>query len=224
MYREQLMNGSAMEDHTLCLTFDDGPGPHTLRIAEYLRSQNIQATFFTTGEFASSLPDIPERVQSLGHLIGNHTYDHRDLPSLLAAGGDVSGQITRTDQLIRNWVDGPTVYFRPPYGGWNENVAHALNASEAASSGHVGPIHWDIEGDWWFWQNNPNLLACMARYLEGVGAKGRGIVLFHDYSFDSEVARSANQTFDLVRLLVPVLLDQEFRFLRLDEVQGMVAE
>jgi len=221
MYQEQVISGSLMEDRTLCLTFDDGPGPHTLEIAEYLTNQGIFATFFMAGKFASSLPDIPARVRDLGHLIGNHTYDHPDLIGLLSGGGDVASQITRTDLVIGNCVDGSTTYFRPPYGRWNVDVASVLNANPAASFGHVGPIHWDIENDWWFWQQHLSPRDCMENYMQQLSTKGRGIVLMHDNSADSCDQRDANRTLDLARLLVPVLRGQGFRFLRLDAIPGI---
>jgi peptidoglycan/xylan/chitin deacetylase (PgdA/CDA1 family) len=232
MYDNQLIDGSSLPDMTLCLTFDDGPGetngsgpgPRTLEIAQYLCDQSVPATFFMAGKFASDLPGILSQVESLGHLIGNHTYDHPNLVEYAAAGGNVVSQITRTDGLIRNWIDAPVVCFRPPYGSWNANVATYLNADMTAALSHVGPIGWDIDGgDWASWQNGEDPLMCSTRYLQAIETHEghRGIVLMHDCTSDMEVVKRANRTFELLQILIPALKQRNYKFVRLDSVPGI---
>jgi len=233
-YQDVPINGTSLPEMTLCLTFDDGPGethtpgpgPRTLELAQYLKDQNVPATFFMVGKFASDLPEILSQVKSLGHLIGNHSYDHPNLIEYSQSGGDVVSQITRTDGLIRHWIDAPAVFVRPPYGGgaWSPQIASALNANLTASLSHFGPIGWDINGeDFACWLHNGTPEECAADYIQMIEAERRGIVLLHDCTADMEVVKRANRTFELVQLLIPQLKDRGYQFVRLDAVPDIAA-
>jgi peptidoglycan/xylan/chitin deacetylase (PgdA/CDA1 family) len=230
MYRDGAIDGSGMRDHTLCLTFDDGPGetsgpgpgPRTLALAQYLQTQRIPATFFMVGKYASDLPGLMPQVESLGHLIANHTYDHPNLPQLRDAGGDAVCQVMRTDGLIRNWIDHPVVFVRPPYGAWDSGIAAELNANLTASLSHVGPVGWDIDGgDWACWKDGRSVSDCVAGYIAEIEAHRRGIVLMHDCTADQDFVKVANRTLELVQLLIPALRQRGYSFVRLDDVPGI---
>jgi peptidoglycan/xylan/chitin deacetylase (PgdA/CDA1 family) len=158
MYGMNSIFGTSLPPMTLCLTFDDGPGkttglgpgPHTLEFAEYLSAQGVPETFFMVGKHAEQFSSLLPQIRDLGHLVANHSYDHPQLVELLAGGGAVIDQVARTDAVLRNSIDGSTIYFRAPYGAWSNDVALALNNNLAVAMGHVGPVRWDIDGGDWF--------------------------------------------------------------------------
>ena len=90
MFATEPITGAALPDGSLVLTYDDGPGPNTLPVAEYLSGMGIEATFFIVGEFAEKRPDVLARVRALGHRLGNHTWTHdtSGLTGQLERGGD----------------------------------------------------------------------------------------------------------------------------------------
>lgn len=93
----------------LCLTFDDGPSPHsTPQILDILEANNIRGLFFCSGQEAEKYPALISLISSKGHIIGNHGYSHLD------------GYITNTQVYIRNFSKGakftPGNIIRPPYG------------------------------------------------------------------------------------------------------------
>lgn len=230
MYADTDFTGASLPPGTICLTFDDGPGetdgngigPRTLELSQYLSDESIPATFFMVGKFASELPDVLPAVESHGHLIANHTYDHPNLVQYQALGGDLAAQVTRTDALIRNWIDAPIVFFRPPYGSWNPAVAAELNGNLTASLSHFGPIGWDIDGgDWDFWRNGGDPSDCADRYLSIIQAQGRGIILNHDCTADQENVRRGNRTFETMQILIPKLQALGYAFVRLDQVPAI---
>src|SRR5713101_4879697 len=230
MYSENSFTGDSLPPKTLCLTYDDGPGvtlgngpgPRTLELAQYLNQQGIQATFFSVGKYAAQYQDILAQVKSCGHLVANHTFEHPQLVNYLSAGGDLFGQVARTDGHIRKWVDGPTIFFRPPYGAWSPDIAKALNDNFALCLNHIGPMLWDIDGgDWTCWQTGTTPQDCVQGYLNLIAQKEHGIVLMHDSSADRDAVKKVNMTFTLTQLLVPTLQQQGYQFVRLDSIPNI---
>ena len=220
MYYSKALNGSDLPAKTLCLTFDDGPGQHTLPIARFLFENKIRATFFVVGKYAFHHPEILAELKAMNHLIGNHTYDHPDMPVYLSVDGDVIDQVLRTDALIKPYVD-QEIYFRPPYGKWSKEVADELNQSMLTAN-HIGPIHWEIAGvDCYYWYNNWSVEAAAKRYLDDIEQHQHGIVVMHDDVSDMDVVKARNQTLELLHVLIPQLLERGFKFVGLDEITSI---
>jgi peptidoglycan/xylan/chitin deacetylase (PgdA/CDA1 family) len=229
MFYHHDIKGDRLPRGTVCLTYDDGPGPHTRELGRYLFEEQIAATFFVMGRHAQTQRDILAQLRDWGHLIGNHTYSHPGLVSLALAGGDVVGELKRTDDIIRPYVSSEAVLFRPPYGNWREKapdsdadkdtslVADILNRSGQLVDS-VGPINWDIVAeDWACWRQGISAEECAHRYLAEAERVGGGILLMHDSS-EEEFIRRRNQTMQMTKILVPLLKERGFRFIRLDAV------
>ena len=230
MFYHRDLKGDRLPHGTICLTYDDGPGPRTRELGEYLDEQHIAATFFVLGRHVEEYPGILEQLQACGHLIGNHTYNHPGLVSLALAGGEVVGELQKTDHLIRRFVSSDVVLFRAPYGNWREKtepdgdedkpisvVADILNHSGAFSD-YVGPVNWDIVAeDWACWRQGLSAEECAYRYLAETERVGSGIILMHDSSEEAFV-RQRNRTMQMTKILVPLLQERGYRFIRLDEV------
>lgn len=87
-------------DKTVYLTFDDGPSDLTLDVLNILKREGIKGTFFVLGKEAETRPEIINRIYEEGHVIGNHTYDHR-YDKLYGHFQDFWGQIKKTEEIIR---------------------------------------------------------------------------------------------------------------------------
>jgi peptidoglycan/xylan/chitin deacetylase (PgdA/CDA1 family) len=212
------ITGADLPDGHLVLTYDDGPGPTTLSVAEYLAEMGIEATFFVVGESFERLPDVPGRVRALGHRLGNHTWTHRvgGLPAQLADGGDIVDELMRTAALLSGEE---ALAFRPPWGLWNPQVAAMLNADDILSPAHVGPFLWTIDcRDWEGWQNGEDPSAVAARYRVEANNRRKGIVLLHDFTADIPEIAARNRSAELTRALVPMLVADGFRFVPLGAV------
>lgn len=222
MYQANSLNGADLPAKTLCLTFDDGPGSHTLSIARFLFENQIQATFFVVGKYAIHHPEILQGLKEMNHLVGNHTYEHPDLPYYVSVNGDIVDQVLRTDAIIKPYIVSDRVYFRAPYGKWSAEVANELNQS-ILTANHVGPIHWEIAGiDCYYWQNSWAVEDAAARYLSDIHHSNEsGIVVFHDEIADMDVVKPRNKTLELLKILIPQLLEQGYQFVRLDEIPSI---
>lgn len=101
------------------ITFDDGPHPLiTPFVLKQLEQHQAQATFFCIGNNVSKYPDTYRAVQTGGHTIGNHTYDHKN------------GWKTSNNTYIRNTLKASQLIdsrlFRPPYGRIKNRQAQFL--------------------------------------------------------------------------------------------------
>lgn len=230
MFQHQDIKGHHLPRGMVCLTYDDGPGRHTRELGRYLGEEQIAATFFVMGRHAAAQRETLAYLRACGHLIGNHTYSHPGLVALALAGGDVVGELKRTDRIIRPYVLSEAVLFRAPYGNWREKIAPdsdqdrdtSLVADILNTSGefgdYVGPVNWDIVAeDWACWREGISAEECARRYLAETERIGGGILLMHDSSEERAMQRR-NQTMSMTKILVPLLKARGYQFVRLDAV------
>ncbi|KAJ3558568.1 hypothetical protein NP233_g11486 [Leucocoprinus birnbaumii] len=65
------------------VSFDDGPGPYTQNVLDYLKGKNIHATFFVVGSRVIERPKVLVEEYMAGHEISVHTWSHRVCFSLV---------------------------------------------------------------------------------------------------------------------------------------------
>ena len=116
----------------ILFTFDDGPSKRTTpRLLDSLDRLGIKALFFVTSEsFGNGNPwerehaDIVRDIVRRGHMIGNHTETHRQLPLLNNA--EIEAELTRSGRKIA-WAAGsyPRL-IRPPGGAMSKRVEWLL--------------------------------------------------------------------------------------------------
>lgn len=148
----------------VALTYDDGPTELTPRLLDELASARAPATFYMLGTSAAGRPDVVRRVAAEGHEIGNHTWNHPQLPKVDDAG--VADQLMRTRDLLRSLSGQPVASFRPPYGEYSTRVLDI--AAQPA-------ILWTVDTRDWA---GPADDVLRASAIDGAGPGG--IVLFHD--------------------------------------------
>jgi peptidoglycan/xylan/chitin deacetylase (PgdA/CDA1 family) len=222
MFHRDNINGENLKEKQLCLTFDDGPGIYTLPIALFLNQYKIRATFFVVGKYAIENIDTLSKLKALGHIVANHTFEHPDLPYYCSINGDIQDQIIRCNSVIKPFLADELVFFRAPYGKWSSEVADELNQNLKSSMNMCGPIHWEIPGiDCHFWNIGKSVEEAVDAYLSEISSIGKGIVVMHDDIADMDIVKSKNQTFELVKLLIPILIDQGYQFVGLDEIEGL---
>src|SRR4051794_23910815 len=67
----------------LYLTFDSGyENGYTPKILQVLKKEKVQATFFVTGHFLNSQPELAKQMVKERHLIGNHSWSHPDFTAV----------------------------------------------------------------------------------------------------------------------------------------------
>lgn len=225
LFQEKTIFHSGLKGrHTIALTFDDGPNARTGEVLDALRALNVRATFFVVGRMARKHPEILARIAREGHLLANHSATHSLLSSRYNRNPDLLLREIRDvhDQIAPLMAPGDKFYFRAPYGAWKYAHAPVLNADPELRR-YVGPIFWDVGGDialsrdgyvmsaadWDCWNLKWTAKACAKGYTREIRRKDGGVVLMHAIHVNSA---------ELVRQLVPPLIEEGYRFVRLDEM------
>lgn len=107
------------------LTFDNGyENGYTAQILDVLKQKKVPATFFVTGHYLQSAPDLVKRMVNEGHIVGNHSWHHPDLTT-------VSDEKLREElEMVRKKTELLTGqkhmrYMRPPRGIFDERTLAA---------------------------------------------------------------------------------------------------
>lgn len=100
------------QEKVVALTFDDGPSERTDEILGILHELDVKATFFLVGSSIAKFPEETKRITEAGDEIGNHTYSHN--PMVFRSMLFISGEIEKTDALIRQAGYRGEILFRPP--------------------------------------------------------------------------------------------------------------
>ncbi len=173
------------------LTFDDGPNPtSTNKVLDILAEHEIKASFFINGRRVDSQAarDTLERIVDEGHILANHSQNHKNLRSLDLA--KVESEVDRTHSIIEDAGVDP-MYFRFPFGSSNCDTMDLVQSFGYRSTG------WHTDSaDWCFASGNGGVGYCaestfqhvpdslrddmVGLVMEQVHRKNGGIVLFHD--------------------------------------------
>jgi peptidoglycan-N-acetylglucosamine deacetylase len=221
--------GASLADKQLVLTFDDGPGPRTPELSAWLKEKNIKAGFFVNGVNVPANPGVLQKVVADGHVIANHTQTHPNLTQV-ATDPAIVKEVSDTDAIIAPLVPSGRFLFRAPFGEYDTRVFNALEASPMKK--YVGHVEWDIgemrtattAADWACWNPtdaSPKLTTqqCGDLYRQEIAAKKKGIVLMHD-----PFTGTTGNTVDMVKYMVPLLLQDGYTFKNIDEVPDIAAK
>ncbi|MDO5349202.1 MAG: polysaccharide deacetylase family protein [Lachnospiraceae bacterium] len=179
---------------TIALTFDDGPHKiWTPVLLDGLKERGVKVTFFLMGENIPGNEEIVKRMQSEGHLIGNHSYRHIQLTR---AGMEETCQaFERTGQMIEELTGTRPQYVRPPYGDWNEELECRTNLTT---------VLWNVDSMDWSYQNRNRIVSKVCREVED-----GDIILMHDIFQSSQEAALD---------IIDCLLAEGWQFVTVDEL------
>jgi len=110
------------------LTFDEGYElGYTPTILDILDRHHVKAGFFITGQYIKTQPELVKRMHTAGHLVGNHTWNHPDLPTL--SQSNFNQEINSLEQKYLEVTGTPMMpYLRPPMGNYSPATLQWANA------------------------------------------------------------------------------------------------
>lgn len=102
------------------LTFDCGYEYNRLTadILDTLKEKNVQAVFFITKYYCETNPDLVNRILDEGHILGNHSANHKSMPTLSTE--EMEKEILELHDYVHKHFDGyEMTLFRPPKGEYS---------------------------------------------------------------------------------------------------------
>lgn len=111
----------------LYLTFDEGyENGYTAQILDVLNACDVPAAFFVTGPYIETERELVERMISEGHIVGNHTVHHPNLPKLSSAE-KMAEELCSLNEKFLTQYGVPMKYMRPPEGEYSERLLKVAN-------------------------------------------------------------------------------------------------
>ena len=106
-------------------------------ILEVLAKNQVKATFFIVGDWASKFPDAVKKISDSGNELANHSESHAHVNNLNYEKN--VEQITKCSDRINKITGKPTTLYRGPYGEYNNTVI------KAAEDNNHTMIQWNID-------------------------------------------------------------------------------
>jgi peptidoglycan/xylan/chitin deacetylase (PgdA/CDA1 family) len=156
--------------HVVALTFDGGGNADGAKgVLTELRQAKVPATFFLTGHFVQSYPQVARTI-GRRYPVGNHTVNHLDMLRLSPAAA--RSEVTRAAAMIQRATGRDThPYFRFPYGSRNARTLRLVNDLGYAS------VRWTVDTWGWMGLSQQSVPGAVRRVMDNL-VPGE-IVLMH---------------------------------------------
>ncbi len=166
------------DTHLVYLTFDSQPGENTDDILRVLRSNNVKATFFVSGDITGENSEYYEKIVSEGHAIGMHSYSNQ-MSDIYSSTENFISDYNQIHDYILETTGVDSKLYRFPGGSGNEisnlNMAefvHLLNEQNTVY------YDWNVSaGDAAADYTTQNLVE---NVINGVSQYKTSVVLLHD--------------------------------------------
>jgi peptidoglycan/xylan/chitin deacetylase (PgdA/CDA1 family) len=193
----------------VALTFDAGADRgNAEQILDTLADYGVIGSFGVTGQWAEQNPDLVKRMVADGHMLFNHTYDHRSFTGYSTSADEAvltrearKKELLDTEEIVRDLTGYDLApYFRPPYGDYDDEVL-----AEVADDGYWVTLMYNCDTLGW---NGASVDDIVARC--GDNASPGDIILLH-VGADSLDA-------DALPRLIETLRDQGYAFVTVEQL------
>lgn len=139
------------KEKVLYLTFDEGyEQGYTNKIIDILNDNKVPAAFFVTKYYITREPEIVKKMHQSGHLVCNHTYKHKSMPTLIGTP-EFRTEFTDVEKAFQEITgDKMPPYFRPPMGKYSHK-----SLEETKNLGYIS-VFWSFAYKDWLVDNQPN--------------------------------------------------------------------
>lgn len=166
---------SDTDQKIIYLTFDAGyENGNTPAILDALKKHQAPAIFFVVGNFIKDNPDLIRRILAEGHIIGNHTMTHPDLPQISSMDA-FQKELQDVEELYTSLTgEAMTKFYRPPRG-----IYSTENLSMAKELGY-STFFWSLAYVDWIQDQQPSREEAFQKLLTRIHPGA--IVLLHNTS------------------------------------------
>jgi peptidoglycan-N-acetylmuramic acid deacetylase len=173
-------NGIAMgnsKDKYVYLTFDEGyEAGYTKDILKTLKDNNVKACFFITAHYLNTEPELVKQMIEEGHTIGNHTVNHKSLPTL--SNEQVQEEIKKLHTALYEKTGYEMKYIRPPKGEFSQRTL-AITKSLGYTT-----VMWSFAYEDWIEEKQGREEYAKAKILENIHPGS--VILLHGNSKDNK--------------------------------------
>lgn len=162
-------------EKVIYLTFDCGyENGCTDKILDSLKKHHAPATFFVVGTYLENNPELVKRMLMEGHMVGNHTYHHKDM-SQLSDLASFKEELSSVEALYKE-ITGTEMekFYRPPQGKYSES-----NLKMAKDMGYK-TFFWSLAYVDWYDNKQPSKEEAFKKLLPRIHPGA--IVLLHSTS------------------------------------------
>ncbi len=148
-------------DKFVYLTFDEGyEAGYTSKILTTLKENNVKATFFITAHYLNTQPELVKQMIDEGHIVGNHTVNHKSMPSLTEE--QITSEVMDLHKAIYEKFQYEMKYIRPPMGEYSEKTLAVTN-----SLGYK-TVMWSFAYQDWNEKEQPNKQDAIKKIIDNV--------------------------------------------------------
>lgn len=152
------------------LSFDAAWGNEdTQDILNILADYNVHATFFMTGEWVDHFPEDVKRIQAMGHDLGNHSQNHKNMSQL--SNEECKEELMTVHNKVKVLTGVEMDLFRPPYGDYDNEVIQS-----AKECGYYS-IQWSVDSLDWKDYGVDSIVKTVTQHKE---LKNGAIILMHN--------------------------------------------
>ena len=157
------------DEKIIALTFDDGPDKNvTPLLLSILAKYNVKVAFFCIGKKIEGNENVLKKIDSEGHIIGNHSFSHSNFFDFFTAE-KMKMEFEHSDKLVFNAIGKQMNFYRPPYG----ITTPAMTKAVAQRQYHT--IGWSVRSMDSMQKNEDRLMEKLTKQL-----KPGAVFLFHD--------------------------------------------
>ncbi|MBE6024876.1 MAG: polysaccharide deacetylase [Cellulosilyticum sp.] len=205
--------GQAEEVKYAYLTFDDGPSVNTIKILDFLKANNIKATFFVIGK--EGYDDVYRRIVDEGHTLAIHSNTHKYSEIYLSVYAFMQDINKLSNKLEKLTGVRPTIMRFP--GGSNNTVSYRYGGkdlmdkltTEVNKAGYQY-YDWNVDSSD-ATEICKNKDAILNSVLNGVVGKEHAMILMHDAAAKTTTVEALPQIVDGLRkkgfILAPITED-----------------
>lgn len=143
------------------LTFDEGYEykQNTLSILNTMKTKGVKATFFITGGYYNSHPELVKKMMAEGHQVANHTINHYRASTVLNQSTQkYIDDVVNLDKLVPGLVK----LHRPPEGGYSERSLKILRDLGYKT------VFWSFAYRDWETANQPDPVVAKQKILDNI--------------------------------------------------------
>lgn len=129
------------------LTFDAGyENGYTAQILDVLAAHHAPAAFFLVGNYLETAPELVQRMVDEGHIVGNHTYHHKNM-SEISDPDAFAAELKAVEDAYQE-ITGQELpcYYRPPQGEYSpENLQMAKEMGYRTVFWSLAYVDWNVD-------------------------------------------------------------------------------